>query len=196
MLRPVIPAEGGAPFPASWPSTARSKLLAAMAAGVAAHGFARTSVDDVLDLARASRRTFYVHFENREHCLSATHDAIRRDVLATLEADRLERCLDGLLRYFAAWPTHAHVVTTEIVALGPAGIERHERLSADIAALLRRCTDPPYGSVGRLTANDLEQLRVAALFRMVQQRVNTGRAASLTELAPDLARLVSGTALH
>jgi AcrR family transcriptional regulator len=196
MLRPVIPVEGGAPFPASWPSTARSKLLAAMAAGVAANGFARTSVDDVLDLARASRRTFYVHFENREHCLGATHEAIRRDVLSTLENDRLETCLDGLLRYFAAWPTHAHVITTEIVALGPAGIERHERLLADVAARLRRCTDPSYAAAGRLAAEDLEQMRVAALFRMVQQRVNTRKPASLVELAADLARLMHGAAIR
>lgn len=190
MLRPVIPVEGGAPFPASWPSTARSKLLAAMAAGVAARGFARTSVDDVLDLARASRRTFYVHFENREHCLAATHDAIRRDVLAALDAASLETCLDGLLRYFAAWPTHAHVVTTEIVALGPAGLDRHERLFADVAEQLRRCTDPPLEAVGQVTAESVEQMRVAALFRVVQQHVHRRRTATLTHLAPDLARIM------
>jgi AcrR family transcriptional regulator len=192
MLRAVTPVEGGAAFPASWPSTARSKLLAAMAGGVAARGFARTSVDDVLDLARASRRTFYVHFENREDCLASAHDAIRRDLLAMLEAAGcdLEATLDGVLRYFAAWPTHAHVVTTEIVTLGPAGIERHERLASDVARHLRGCAGLRWRTTGRLTHDDLAHAHVAALFRLVQHRVNTQRADLLADMAPDLAQVM------
>lgn len=192
MLESVTPVEGGAPFPASWPSTARSRLLAAMAAGVAERGFARTSVDDVLELARASRRTFYVHFENREDCLASAHDAIQRNLLAALDVagTNLEASLDGLLRYFATWPAHAHVVTTEIVVLGPAGIERHERLAAEVAAHLRRCMGRRAACIGRMTDDDLAQARVAALFRLVQHRVNSRRAHLLADLAPDLAELL------
>lgn len=195
MLRPVTPVEGGPPFPASWPVTARSKLLAAMAAGVAQRGFARTSVDDVLDLAHASRRTFYVHFDNREDCLAAAHDAIRRNLLTALHAagSDLDASLSGLLRYFAAWPTHAHVITTEIVALGPSGIAQHERLLDDLAQHLLLCPGLVCSAAGRLTDDDVAHARVAAVFRLVQRRVVAQRPHLLADLGPDVARALRQT---
>ncbi|HEU4975172.1 MAG TPA: TetR/AcrR family transcriptional regulator [Baekduia sp.] len=192
-LRAVTTADGAAPHPASWPVGARSRLLAAMAGAATARGFVQTSVDDVLAGARASRRTFYVHFENREDCLAAAHDAVRRDALHALRSAEpdLDASLDRLLRYFAAWPAHAHLAITEIIALGPPGVARLERLAGDVAAHLGRCiADPPARAEDALTADDLAQVRVAALFRLVQHRVNSGRAASLPALAPVLARAI------
>src|SRR5687768_6636573 len=53
----------------------RERMLAAMAEAVAAKGYARVAVADVIALAGVSRKTFYEHFANKDACLLAAFDA-------------------------------------------------------------------------------------------------------------------------
>ena len=48
----------------------------AMVEAVAAHGYERTSVKEVVGLAGVSRRSFYEQFANKEECFLATFDVI------------------------------------------------------------------------------------------------------------------------
>lgn len=60
--------------PASAPSPgrrARQRLLDALATLIDEVGYPNTTVADIVRLARASRRTFYLHFSDREDCLVA-----------------------------------------------------------------------------------------------------------------------------
>ena len=56
----------------------RSRLLAAAVAAVDELGYADTTVGDMTNRARVSRRTFYELFSNREECLAA----VLEDVVA------------------------------------------------------------------------------------------------------------------
>ena len=115
-----------------------------MAQRAAINGFLDVTVDDVIVAARASRRTFYEHFSNREECMYATYDAVRDDAMAIVAeaGPALEPALTALLRYFAAWPAHARVLCIDILAVGPEGLARHEATMGRLAAELVRYQDP------------------------------------------------------
>jgi AcrR family transcriptional regulator len=49
----------------------RQRLLDALEASIAADGYPRTTVADIVRRARTSRRTFYQHFDSREACFVA-----------------------------------------------------------------------------------------------------------------------------
>ncbi len=51
--------------------TFRRRLLDALAASIAADGYRRTTVADIVRGARTSRRTFYEHFSGKEDCFVA-----------------------------------------------------------------------------------------------------------------------------
>ena len=144
LTRPVVLRDGAAAVPSSWPACARSRLLAAMAQAAAVNGFLDVTVDDVIVAARASRRTFYEHFANREQCLLATYDAVRDDAMRIIAeaGPAIEPSLTALLRYFAVWPAHARVLCIDILAAGPAGLARHEATMGCLAAELVRYQDP------------------------------------------------------
>lgn len=61
------------PDPASAEDAAdhRRRLLDGLAASIAADGYRKTTVADIVRHARTSRRTFYEHFTGKEDCFSA-----------------------------------------------------------------------------------------------------------------------------
>jgi AcrR family transcriptional regulator len=194
LTRPVILREGAAAVPSSWPPSARSRLLAAMAQRAAMSGFLDVTVDDVIVAARASRRTFYEHFANREDCLLASYDAIRDDAmrLVTEAGPGLQPALAALLRYFAAWPAHARVLCVDILAAGPAGLARHEATMTLLAAEVVRYQEAgEREAVGMLRSDDVAHAVLGAVHRIVQRRLIDGRHASLPRLAPAICTLLA-----
>jgi AcrR family transcriptional regulator len=194
LTRPVVLRDGAAAVPSAWPPVARSRLLAAMAQRASITGFLDVTVDDVIVAARASRRTFYEHFANREECMYATYDAIRDDALAvvTEAGPALEPALAALLRYFAAWPAHARVLCIDILAAGPAGLKRHETTMALLAAEVVRYHDPSaLRAPGALRDDDVAHAVLGAVHRIVQRRLIDGRHASLPRLAPAICTLLA-----
>jgi AcrR family transcriptional regulator len=194
LTRPVILREGAAAVPSSWPPCARSRLLAAMAQRAAISGFLDVTVDDVIAAARASRRTFYEHFSNREECLLAAYDAIREDTMqiVTAAGPALQPALAALLRYFAVWPAHARVLCVDILAAGPAGLARHEATMTLLAAEVVRYQDPSdRPAPGLLRDDDVAHAVLGAVHRIVQRRLIDGRHASLPRLAPAICTLLA-----
>ena len=124
------------------PLSQRERLLDAMAQTAARRGYAATSVADVLNVARISRRTFYEQFADKEDCFLAAYDEI-----ATLCGDRaiaayrcertweagLTQAYAALLDVLAAEPDYAHLAVVEILGAGPRGLARRD-------ASLRRFT--------------------------------------------------------
>ncbi|ORB31707.1 TetR/AcrR family transcriptional regulator [Mycolicibacterium parafortuitum] len=53
------------------PTDFRGRLLDALEASIAEHGYAKSTVADIVRRARTSRRTFYEHFDSRESCFVA-----------------------------------------------------------------------------------------------------------------------------
>jgi AcrR family transcriptional regulator len=194
LTTPVVLRDGAAAVPSAWPAVARSRLLAAMAQRAAINGFLDVTVDDVIIAARASRRTFYEHFANREECLLAAYDAVRDDTMRIVAeaGPALEPALTALLRYFAAWPAHARVLCIDILAAGPAGLARHEATMAMLAAEIVRYEEPTERRApGALRSDDVAHAVLGAVHRIVQRRLIDGRHASLPRLAPAICTLLA-----
>lgn len=168
-----------------------------MALAAAERGFAKTRVADVIARAGVSRRTFYVHFRDRESCFFAAYAAVRSDVLALLTPDddadrpwqdRLDAALRGGLEYCAAWPHHASLLLIEIVSAGPAGQRRHEQTMAELSGLFVDCGAwRPAGCA----ALELAQALVGAMQRLVQARLLGGRPEEPPSPATRLAALAA-----
>jgi AcrR family transcriptional regulator len=179
--------EGAVAFPAQWPAHPRSALLAGMAGAAARSGFARVRVEDVVELARGSRRTFYTQFRDIEDCLLCAHAIVLDDCLAVLDALAQDPwlALAALMEYLAAWPTHARLLLIEILAAGPAGVARNEEALALLAGRLAHCLTPAASSVA--TAEQQAQARIGAVHRLILRQVVAGGHAALPQLTPVLA---------
>jgi AcrR family transcriptional regulator len=129
----------------------RERLLAAMAAAVAAKGYANVAVADVIERAGVSRKTFYEHFANKEDCFLAAYDAGIGALLESIDQainaaapDWLAATSAGTLTYLealAANPDFARTFLVEVLAAGPAALERraevHQRFADQLAATIR-----------------------------------------------------------
>jgi AcrR family transcriptional regulator len=171
-----------------------------MAEAVAEHGYAGTTVEDVLSRARMSRRTFYQLFRNREECFLAAYDAAlagAMERLARAHSDgvrggRVEPALAALLQYLAAEPGLARVWLVEAPSLGAAGLARHERTMKKLAGRLAGLRRGEDGGAGAAEATVRLEASVGAVHRVVQARLLEGRADELPLLASDLAGVVRG----
>jgi AcrR family transcriptional regulator len=188
----IILNPGAVAFPGWWEPRPRSAFMAAMATSAMRHGFAATRVEDVVELARASRRTFYASFPNAEECLYAAHEAVLEDALQAIESrgESPEAALQSLMAYFAAWPAHGYLLLVAMPAAGPGGLERHERAQDAMAKRLAECVGVPRGS-GDLSRDQLMQARFGAAQRLVQREVAAGKHRGLPRLVPALSAVVS-----
>ena len=184
------------------PDAHRRRAVAAMAEAVGEHGYAGTTVEDILSRARMSRRTFYQLFRNRDECFLAAYDAVLDEVMERLAlahggngrrwTGQVEVALAALFEYLAAEPDLARVWLVEAPSLGPAGIERHERTMRQLAERLAglRAEGNSAGTNGQATVRF--EASVGAVHRVVQARLLAGRADELPELAPHMARVLRG----
>jgi AcrR family transcriptional regulator len=194
------------PSPPSWPVDARGRLLATMAIVASERGYAATRVSDVLERTGVSRRTFYVHFADRNACFFAAYDAIVEDLgrlIDPAEVPKASENLDGpvalvlrrVLEHFATWPAHAQVLLVEVQSAGPSGIARHERTMAMLAAHLACCPQWQPGRCSSLERHEVAQALIGAMLRMVQLRLSTGDGSALPELVPSLTTLTTRVGL-
>jgi len=180
----------------------RERLLAGMAAAVREHGYAPTTVAEVVAHARTSRRTFYQHFEDRDDCFLALFDALTERMLAVIaEAAtgddpwerRVDRTLAAYLAAIAAEPEVTRASIVEIPALGPAGLARARAVNERAAHQLCRLVDEACEHDPNLRPLSLEAaiLLVGGFRDLVLWALDHGR--DLTELhavAGDLVRRI------
>jgi TetR/AcrR family transcriptional regulator len=112
----------------------RRRMYGAMIEAVAARGYGRTSVKQVVMLAGVSRRAFYEQFANKEECFLATLDLIAHQALTHIASGyraskgTLEQRMSvGLTRFaevVASNPKGARLMLVEAPSAGPAGWER------------------------------------------------------------------------
>ena len=110
------------------------RMLGAMADAIAEKGYGRVSVADVIERAGVSRKTFYEHFANKEECFLAAYDAgadMLLGAIAEAVADELHDWqaamgagIAAYLTTLAANPAFARTFMHEVLAAGPAALER------------------------------------------------------------------------
>lgn len=135
----------------------RRRMLGAMSAALAEHGYAHTTVAQVLAGAGVSRRTFYEQFDDKDDCLLAAYEDAERQVwtlavsaaetvpsvadVADTPSDTWERrvhaALGAVLDFLAAEPATASLFTLETRAALPQIAARQRAALDRVAEALR-----------------------------------------------------------
>ena len=176
----------------------RGRMLAAVAASVADHGFANMTVADVIKRAGVSRETFYEQFADKQEAFLAALDAGADGMIAFLRAaldppagdpiERLDRTLTAYLSTLAAAPAYAKSFLIDAYGAGDAAIARRIDLQQRFVDLMAEALEiEPDAEADRFACEAL----VAAVSSLVTARIGAGRADELPGLRGpliDLAR--------
>lgn len=138
----------------------RTRMHGAMIEAVAASGYERTSVKQVVGLAGVSRRSFYEQFANKEECFLATFDVIAargagRVSTAYRKADgdvetRLQAAFDELGQAISSNWKSANLVIVEAPKVGAPALLRLRRASATFEQMLAGCLEHTSSDSGPL----------------------------------------------
>jgi AcrR family transcriptional regulator len=175
----------------------RTRLLEAVGRAVADRGYAGATIDDIVRMAGVSKKTFYEHFRDKEHCFVAAYESASEELFQRVSAaqgephDWLERTRAGIrayLHWLAADPALARVFLIEVAAAGPRAAQCRERLRGRYAGLMRELQEKARGEIPGLPRLPVEiyQALVAAVDDVVSRRIRAGGAKELHELEPVL----------
>ncbi|HEY7962113.1 MAG TPA: TetR/AcrR family transcriptional regulator [Solirubrobacteraceae bacterium] len=181
------------------------RLLLAMIDSVGEKGYRATTISDLVGRAGVSRKTFYEHFASKQECLLATFDVIaadgrRRAIDAYTQADGLqqgvEAAIGALFAATIASPSAARLNMVEIVAAGPAGIERRERAAAEYRRFLRGMLQQEPDDVQQepddaAVPDAVVRAVVGGLNRILYSLVRHSQRPELHQLVTDLMRWVT-----
>jgi AcrR family transcriptional regulator len=171
----------------------KARLEGAMIEAVARHGFASTTIRELVTLAGVSKSTFYEHFEGKEECFLATFDGIMAQVVQEVtEAydepgeprDRLLRALAQFTAIAEERPEAISLVAIDSLTLGAAAISRREKGWEAFEAIVRRYLVPPVASVEspELTGRAI----IAGATGVIYRRLRSDRSQDLPGLAEPL----------
>jgi AcrR family transcriptional regulator len=127
----------------------RSRMHGAMIEAVAANGYERTSVKQVVGLAGVSRRSFYEQFANKQECFLATFDVIAARGAGRVSAayraadgdveDRMHAAFGELTAAISANQKSAHLAIVEAPKAGAPALLRLRHASATFELMLAQC---------------------------------------------------------
>jgi AcrR family transcriptional regulator len=179
----------------------RGRLLDAMAEAVAEHSYGATTIAHVVSHAGVSRKTFYEHFRDKEHCFLAMYDTgiafVLGQVAAAVEAeadprDRLVAGLRTFLTVLADEPAFCRAIVLEVWAAGPTGVAKRRAVLQVFAGRYievnrqARESDPEIETL----PGDVALAVVGAILELVSTRVEEGRTSELAELTEPLSEFV------
>ncbi len=185
------------PFPGHRVRPARERLLEAMLLVSGERGFEHISVQDVIERARASRATFYKHFEDKEDCFAQAYrdaaDWLGQRLIGVAKRQPswrqgLRAGMAELLEFCANQPALARALLVEAHVAGGAALEQHdllmERLSSAIDSARReipsRQAPPP------VTATFM----VGAIETLVRAKLMSDEPETAPEMLPGLLHFV------
>jgi AcrR family transcriptional regulator len=175
----------------------RERLIAGLAAAVAAKGYRAVTITDITKQARVSRRVFYENFEGKEECFLAAFEVVVGHIeeLATEAAApgddwprRAVAAAGAVLRFFSAEPDLARLCLVESQAAGPVVAARFHEAVRGAAPYLEQ------GRGERPAARELppttEDSTLGALVLLASRKVAAGEAKRLEEVLPDFAEFI------
>jgi AcrR family transcriptional regulator len=123
-----------------------ARLMDGLAASIREKGLAQTQVTDIVRHARASRRTFYNHFEDKEACfvelMNAMSDAFLEQVDSSIDreapiATQIDQAIDTYLGLVTADPALTRTFASRsfgerIVTAQREGFERYAELIVSV----------------------------------------------------------------
>lgn len=178
----------------------RGRLIEAMALCVAEHGYADTTVTQVIARAGVSRKTFYEHFADKRACFLAAWETgtelLLEQVAAEVEAvrdptawqARIRAGIEAFLAILAAEPAFARSFLIEVLSGGEDALERRAAINARFARLFADAH-----AAARAAGAALPELppwvfdaSVGAASELLVEHVRTRGVEGLTDLAPHL----------
>jgi AcrR family transcriptional regulator len=173
----------------------RERMLDAMAEVAAREGYAYTTVAKVVATAGVSRKTFYEQFANKEECFLAAYDQTIEHVLGIIAAEygrpgilrtRVRRGLQAFLRFCAAEPARARLCIVEVLAAGPAALERRLMTVQRFARFVDTVREdvPGEAAAPSLAA----EAAVGGITEILYSRLLDGQAEELPELTDAIMR--------
>ena len=164
-----------------------------MVEAVARHGFAGTTLRELVTLAGVSKTTFYEHFDSKQDCFLQTFDEIIAQATERVSAayrepgDFRERLLAGLTSFMelaVEEPAAASLAGVESLTLGAAGVAHRERGSAAFEVMIRQSFDH---SPSAIEVSDLIVRAIVGGIRgVVHHRLRSGQVEQLPGLVPEL----------
>jgi AcrR family transcriptional regulator len=175
-------------------SNQRARMVDAVIDVVSFEGYVAMSVEDIVSAAGVSRRTFYDHFTGKEDAFLQAFDQVGSELLRQVRAayhssatfaDGVVACLRAFLEFAASDHRYADMCIVEVLAAGPAAVERRNAVMKSFAELLHRGaqTTQDGAQAPELTAETI----IGGIYEVVYSRVVEGHAAELPKLLPDLA---------
>jgi AcrR family transcriptional regulator len=171
----------------------RERLLNGVVEAVAEHGYNATTIAGITKAAKISRRTFYEYFEGKEDCFLAAYEMIEAHVLESMLAapgagepwpDRVRARLAALLDVLSRDNAVARCFLIEPLAAGGEMAGRHREAMQLLAGALR-----PEPMPSELNMEVRDQALIGGIATLIVRRLNSGGAARLPELLPDLVEL-------
>jgi AcrR family transcriptional regulator len=165
----------------------RARILCCAAQIAAVNGYGRLSPARIARAAEVPEARFEEFFESSEQCFLDALDRLGLEALvcvaraAQSSDDRLvglHRGIVALMSHIASDPVLVRVAFVEIFAVGPAGIQRRERLLGQFSELLVKGLPQPAQRTSPAT-----EASVGAIWGIVHHEVTRGTARRLPDLA-------------
>lgn len=168
----------------------RERLLAAVPAVAAEHGYGAMSVADIVRAAAVSRNAFYKNFRDKQDCAATAHELGHERLFGVLSTacyegatigERVGTSLEAALDVLAGEPALARFLFVEAPSGGDEIALRYHEWLGRYGTLLRSAApDLPAES---LPEPEVEQVIVGGIASRVASEVLRGRGAKLRELA-------------
>jgi AcrR family transcriptional regulator len=168
----------------------RERLLAAVPAVAAEHGYEAMSVADIVKAAAVSRNAFYKNFSDKQDCVATAHEAGHKRLFDLLSAscyegatigERVGSSLEDALEVLAAEPALARLLFVDAPSAGDEiALRYHEWLQRYGTLLRSAAPDLPPES---LPIPEVEQVIVGGIASRVASEVLRGRGKRLQGLA-------------
>jgi AcrR family transcriptional regulator len=171
----------------------RTRLRGAMVSAVVRHGYAKTTIAQIVELASVSRTTFYQYFSGKEECFLETHDLIAEaGIERVVDAyrspgdwrQRLRTAFAAFVETVTERPEAARLVLVEALGAGPRALEHRERYTQIFEGLIRRGFDeaPEPAAVSDVTIRAI----VGGVRQIVYQHLRQGTPDRLPAVVDDL----------
>jgi AcrR family transcriptional regulator len=164
-----------------------------MVEAVARHGYAETTLRELVTLAGVSKSAFYEHFENKQDCFLSTFD----EIVAILSqrvteayrsgGDVREGLVAGLSVFLATAaeePAAGSLAAVDSLTLGAAGVEHRERASEGFEAMIAQSFERS-PSPRQMPPSTVKAV-VAGIRGVTYRRLRNGTEAELPGLVDEL----------
>lgn len=170
-------------------SSPPERILRALAAVVSEKGYHETTVNDIVERARTSTRTFYEHFETKEDAMVAALDSGSQRMLAeAMPAFRrahdwqhkIQATQEAMFTFGVQEPEYARLGAVEIFGAGTRALEQRETVTEGMELLLKHGYEVVNPNVPPITAEAIG----GALYALFYDHVRQKGAKRLPEIVP------------